>query len=268
MRKVVSRDGTTIAYEKSGSGPPIVVLGGGFRDHRTFDSLLPELTPHCTVYAYDRRGRGESGDAPVYAIEREIEDLHAVIDAAGGEATVFGGSSGGILALEAALAGVPITRLALLEPPYRVEGFWRPPEDFAARLQSLLDEEKRSEAAEYYLSALIGLPPDVVADWRQGPMWSRNVALAHTLPYDTALMGDDRVPVERLADVKVHTLLINSDSTADWLHAAARATADALPDCQRLELPGVWHRVLPDVLGPVLVDFVNGRKPAAPSAAA
>src|SRR6185437_13776614 len=150
MRKVVSRDGTTIAYEKAGDGPPIVLLNGGFRDHTIFDPLVPELAPHCTTYVYDRRGRGESGDAPGYAVEREVEDLEAVIGEAGGAAVVFAGSSGANLALEAALNGAPITKLALHEPYYRVKGFPKPPGDFTQNLSALLAADKRDEAAEYF----------------------------------------------------------------------------------------------------------------------
>ncbi|WP_309057024.1 alpha/beta fold hydrolase [Streptomyces sp.] len=257
MHKVVSRDGTTIAYEKAGEGPPIVLLGGGFRDHTAFDTLVPYLTPHCTVYAYDRRGRGQSGDSPHYAVEREIEDLQAVIDGAGGRAAVFGGSSGAILALEAALAGAAISRLALLEPPYRVPGFRTPPAGFAGHLDALLAAGRRGEAVEYFLGEHVGFPPEWVKEWKDSPLWPSNEALAHTLPYDTAVMGDGRVPVERMAGMRVETLVVNSDHTSDWLLAAAEATAAALPDGRRLELPGVWHRVLPEVLGPVLVDFVT-----------
>jgi pimeloyl-ACP methyl ester carboxylesterase len=258
MRKVVSRDGTTIAYETVGEGPPIVLLGGGFRDHTVFTPILPSLTPHCTAYVYDRRGRGESGDAPTYAIEREIHDLEAVIAEAGGEAAVFGGSSGAILALEAAMAGAAITKLALLEPPYRLEGAPQPPDDFADNLRSLLAEEKRGEAAEYFLTDMAGFSPDEVAEWRRSPMWPANEAMAHTLLYDTTICGDGRLPVERLARTGVPTLVINSDTTSDWLHAAARATAAALPNGRQVSLPGVWHRVPPEVLGPALVEFVTG----------
>ncbi|MEU9376952.1 alpha/beta hydrolase [Streptomyces sp. NPDC048255] len=258
MRKVVSRDGTTIAYEQAGEGPPIVLLGGGFRDHTAFDTLVPELSGHCTVYAYDRRGRGQSGDSPAYAVEREIEDLAAVVEEAGGNPVVFGGSSGAILALEAMMAGVPMRKLALLEPPYRVEGFRKPEEPFADKLQALLDQEKRGEAVEYFLAEHVGFPPEWIADWKASPMWASNEVLAHTLPYDTQVMGDGRIPVERLARTEVETLLINSNATSDWLLTATAATAAALPAGRRLELPGVWHRVLPEVLGPVLVEYVTG----------
>ncbi|TNY36136.1 alpha/beta fold hydrolase [Thermomonospora catenispora] len=259
MRKVISRDGTTIAYEKTGEGPPIVLLNGSFRDHTIFDALVPELAPHCTVYVYDRRGRGQSGDAPDYAVQREVEDLAAVIDAAGGEAVVFAGSTGANLALEAALAGVPMTRLALHEPYFRVDGYPKPPWNFAKTLQVLLDEGRRGEAVEYFLTNLVGLTPDTIAEWRRGPLWAMNEANAHTLPYDTRICGDFTVPVDRLAGLRLETLVLNSDGTSAWLRAAARATAAALPNARSLELPGSWHRIDMDVLGRTLAEFAASR---------
>ncbi|AYY12620.1 alpha/beta hydrolase [Actinobacteria bacterium YIM 96077] len=257
MRKVVSRDGTTIAYERLGDGPPLVLLNGAFRDHTIFDFLVPELTPHCTTYVYDRRGRGESGDSPDYAVTKEIEDLEAVIDAAGGEAVVFAGSCGANLALEAAMAGVPITKLALHEPFYRAEGYPKPPDDFMDTLRALLAHGKRDEAAEHFLANLMGLSPEVIADWRKGPLWATNEANAHTLLYDTAICGDFSVPANRLASVRTPTLVLNSDSTSDWLRAAARATAAALPNGWGMQLPGSWHRIETDILGRVLVGFTT-----------
>lgn len=257
MRKVVSKDGTTIAYQKTGEGPPIVLLNGGFRDHTIFDPFVPELAPHCTTYVYDRRGRGESGDAAEYAVEREIEDLEAVIGEAGGEAVVFGGSSGANLALEAALRGGPITKLALHEPYFRGGEYPPPPPDFMANLRALLAEDKRAEAAEYFLAELVGFTPDVIENWRNGPLWATNEANAHTLVYDTAICGDFRVPVDRLATFQVPTLVVNSESTSDWLRAAAEATTAALPNGQGMSLPGSWHRIQTDVLARVLADFTN-----------
>ncbi|MFL6130827.1 MAG: alpha/beta fold hydrolase [Mycobacteriales bacterium] len=257
MRKVVSWDGTTIAYESVGDGPPIVLLNGAFRDHTIFDQLVPELAPHCTTYVYDRRGRGDSGNSPAYAVQREIEDLEAVIAEAGGRAVVFAGSCGANLALEAAMAGVPITKLALHEPYYRVEGYPKPPADFMDNLRALLADDKRGEAAEYFLAELLGLSPEVIADWRQGPLWATNEENAHTLPYDAAICGDYTVPARRLATFRTPTLVINSDHTSDWLRVAARATAAALPNGRGMELPGSWHRVQMDVLGRVLVDFAT-----------
>lgn len=258
MRKVVSRDGTTIAYEKVGDGPPLVLLGGGFRDHTVFSGIIPELAPYCTTYSFDRRGRGESGDAPIYAIEREIEDIEAVIADAGGEAAVFGGSTGAILALEAAMAGAAITKLVLLEPPYRRTGDPRPPDDFADNLRALLAQEKRGEAAAYFLAELVGFSPEEIAQWRESPMWPANEAMAHTLVYDTVICGDVSVPVERLAKTEAPTLVINSEKSSDWLLAAGRETAAALPNGRQVTLPGVWHKVPPEVLCPTLVEFITG----------
>lgn len=257
MLKVVSRDGTTIAYEKSGEGPPLVLLNGAFRDHTIFAELVPELAQHCTVYAYDRRGRGQSGDAPEYAVEREIEDLQAVIEEAGGSAAVFAGSTGANLTIQAALTGTPITKLALHEPFYRVDGFPKPPGNAARTLQVLLEGNRRDEAAEYFLGPVLGLTPDNVADWRRSPIWAMNEANAHTLSYDVEICGDFTVPAGLLAGFQTETLVLNSDNTSAWLRAAAQATAAALPNGRGLELPGSWHRIDMDVLGRTLAEFAG-----------
>lgn len=257
MRKVVSRDGTKIAYKSTGDGPPIVLLNGAFRDHTIFDALVPELAPHCTTYVYDRRGRGESGDSPAYAVGREIEDLEAVINEAGGQAVVFAGSCGANLALEAAMAGIPITKLALHEPFYRVEGHPKPPDDFMDDLLALLKDGKRGEAAERFLSVLMDFTPETIAEWRKGPLWATNEANAHTLVYDTTICGDYNVPAERLTTLRTPTLVVNSDGTSDWLRAAVRATAVALPNGWGMQLPGSWHRVQTDILGRVLAGFAT-----------
>ncbi|TDE34868.1 alpha/beta hydrolase [Actinomadura sp. 6K520] len=257
MRKVVSRDGTTIAYEKAGDGPPIVLLNGAFRDHTIFESLVPELAPHCTTYVYDRRGRGQSGDSPDYAVEREIEDLVAVIDEAGGQAVVFAGSCGANLAIEAALAGAPITKLGLHEPFYRVGDNPKPPADFADTLRALVADGRRGEAAEYFLTEMMWLDPEMIANWRQTPLWATNEANAHTLLYDTAICGDFEVPARRLASLRTPALVVNSENTGDWLREAARETAAALPNGWGMQLPGSWHRIEMDILGRVLAGFAT-----------
>ncbi|MFI8106794.1 alpha/beta fold hydrolase [Streptomyces sp. NPDC086023] len=257
MRKVVSRDGTTIAYEKSGEGPALVLLNGAFRDHTIFGDLVPELAQHCTVYAYDRRGRGQSGDAPEYAVEREVEDLQAVIEEAGGSAAVFAGSTGANLAIRAALTGTPITRLALHEPFFRVEGFPKTPWNAARTIRALLEEDRRDEAAEFFLGPVLGLTPDTVAEWRRSPIWAMNEANAHTLLYDVEICGDFTVPADRLAGFRTETLVLNSDGTSAWLRAAAQATAAALPNGRGLELRGSWHRIDMDVLGRTLAEFAT-----------
>lgn len=257
MRKVVSADGTTIAYRCAGDGPPIVLMNGAFRDHTIFDPLVPQLAPHCSVYVYDRRGRGHSGDCPGYAVEREVEDLAAVIEEAGGRAVVFAGSTGANLALEAALAGVAITKLALHEPYFRTAGHPKPPADCMDVLKGLLAEGRRDEAAQYWLRELLGLGGEVIAQWRQAPLWATNEANAHTLLYDTTILGDFEVPVDRLAALRTPTVVLNSDATGDWLRDAARATAAALPNGFGMQLPGSWHRIDTDILGRVLAGFAT-----------
>ncbi|MFJ4691896.1 alpha/beta fold hydrolase [Streptomyces sp. NPDC088766] len=257
MRKVVSRDGTTIAYRSAGEGLPIVLVNGAFRDHTIFDPLVPELVAHCTVYVYDRRGRGHSGDCPGYAVEREVEDLAAVIEEAGGQAVVFAGSTGANLALEAALAGVGVTKLALHEPYFRTLGHPKPPADCMDVLRALLAQGRRGEAAQYWLSELLGLSAEVIAEWRQAPLWATNEANAHTLLYDTAILGDFEVPVARLAALRTPAVVLSSDASSDWLRDAARATAAALPNGFGMQLPGSWHRIDTPILGRVLAGFAT-----------
>lgn len=258
MQKVVSKDGTTIAYEKIGEGPPLILLGGGFRDHTAFSTLVPDLAPHLTTYTYDRRGRGESGDAPTYTIQKEVEDIEALIAEAGGEAAVFGGSSGGMLALEAAMTGSKISKLALMEPPYRLPGYEKQPPEFGETLRALLKQEKRTEACEYFLAKMAGFAPEEIEAWKAGPMWTANEAMAHTLAYDTAILEQSDVPVERLSKTQTPVLIINSDSTSEWLLEGAKAAAAALPNGRQVSLPGVWHKVPPEVLAPALIEFVTG----------
>jgi pimeloyl-ACP methyl ester carboxylesterase len=257
MRKVVSRDGTAIAYKQAGDGPPMVLLGGAFRDHTIFTPIVPQLVSHYTTYVYDRRGRGESSDGPEWSIEREIEDLEAVIGVAGGEAVVFGGSGGAILALEAAAAGAPITKLGLLEPPFRVDGAPPMPDDFEQTLRSLVAQDKRHEAAVYFLTHMASFSREEIAEWERSPIWPANEAMAHTLVYDTVIVGKG-IPLDRLAKVAAPALVINSDSTSEWLRSAARTTAAAVQDGRHLTLPGVWHRVPPEVLCPALIEFFAG----------
>lgn len=261
MHKAVSKDGTIIAYKKTGDGPSIVLINGALRDHTVFDLLVPELEPHFTTYVYDRRGRGESGDAPHYAIQREVEDLEAVIAEADGEVMVFGGSAGANLALEAALAGAPIGRLAVHEPYFRPQGYPRPPDDFMDHLKALLSEGKCGEAIEYWSTDFLELSPEQFMIWRRNPeLWEENLARAHTLVYDAILCtmcSDYSVPVGRLAKLEMPTMVIRSDNTHDWLRAAAEATAAALPNCKVVSLPGGWHWVKPGFLAQVLAEFTT-----------
>jgi pimeloyl-ACP methyl ester carboxylesterase len=259
MNKVTSADGTEIAFDQSGDGPPVIIVGGAFSDraHFVVTQIAELLAPHFTVYNYDRRGRGDSGNTLPYAIEREVEDLAALIEHAGGSANVFGLSSGAALALEAAAAGLNITKLALHEPPYVVDDKrGGDPRPTAKELTELTDAGKRTEAVEVFMTAM-GLPAPAIEGMKQAPMWPGLEGLAHTLAYDAALTGDDdALPADRAANIKSATLTVDCDSSPEWLRNTTKAVADAIPNASHTTLEGQDHFTMnPADLAPVLVKF-------------
>jgi pimeloyl-ACP methyl ester carboxylesterase len=259
MNRLTSSDGTTIAFERSGDGPPVILVCGGSTD-RTANAPLSELlAEYFTVFNYDRRGRGDSGDTAPYAVEREIEDIDAVIAVAGGSASVYGTSSGAALALEAAASGLAITKLALWEPSYIVEGRPRPPADTARIYTELVAAGRRGDAVEYFMAKVVGLPPELVAEARKAPWWPAQEALAHTLAYDATIMGDYSLPAERVASVMVATLVIDGGASFPWIRKTAQAIADIIPHAQRRTLEGQTHNVAAEAITPVLVEFFAER---------
>jgi pimeloyl-ACP methyl ester carboxylesterase len=257
MNTVTSSDGTTIAFDRSGEGPAVILLCGGSTDRSANAPLAALLAEHFTVFNYDRRGRGDSGETAPYAVEREVEDLEALISEAGGSAFVYGTSSGAALALEAAASGLPITKLALWEPPFFLEGRPRPPADTATTITELVSEGRRGDAVEYFMSKVVGLPPEFVAGARTQPFWASQEALAHTLAYDATIMGDYSLPTGRAAAVTVPTLVIDGGASFGFMGESADALADALPDGRRRTLDGQEHNVAPEALAPVLEEFYH-----------
>ncbi len=260
MQKVISKDGTPIVFEKTGQGPAIILVMGAAGDHSAGAALAAQLAPHLTVFNYDRRGRGESGDTPPYAVEREIEDIDALIKEAGGSAFVYGISSGAALSLAAAAHGLAITKLALYEPTYFIDNKYpRPPADQAARYKEFIAAGRRGDAVAYFFTQVVGkimpLPPDFVAQARKEPWWPEQEALADTYVYDATIMGDHALPVERVASVKVPTLVMDGGASFPFMHDTVRAMAEILPNGQRRTLEGQNHAVDPTVLAPVLVEF-------------
>lgn len=254
---VPSKDGTVIAFDRLGDGPPIILVCGQSTDRSANAPLAGLLAQHFTVSNYDRRGRGNSGDTLPYAVEREVDDLTAMIAAAGGSACVYGASSGGALALEAAISGLAITKLALWEPPFAPNGYPRPRADLAQFYTDLIAEGRRGDAIEYFMTKVVGLPTEFVAQARQAPWWPAQEALAHTLVYDTILLGDSSVPVERAASVAAPTLIITGGASFPFMAETARALADAMPTAQHRTLEGQQHNVDPAALAPVLVEFFS-----------
>ena len=255
METVTSRDGTEIAFDRIGQGPPVILVSGGSVDRMSLAGLAEQLSKDLTVLNYDRRGRGPSGDTQPYAIDREIEDIEAVIEAAGGEAGIFGSSSGAVLAMLATAAGLPITKLAMWEPPYMPEGMPTPPADQVERYEMMVAEGRRGDAVEYFMSKVVGMPPEFVAGARSQPWWGATEALAHTLAYDARIMGDYRIPVDRAANVKVPALVIAGGADMPFMRDTATALAEALPDGETRFLDGQGHDVDMAVLAPVLTGF-------------
>jgi pimeloyl-ACP methyl ester carboxylesterase len=257
MDTVQSRDGTAIAFDRTGQGPALILVVGAFCDRSTTIGLARLLAPRFTVYAYDRRGRGASGDVSPYAVEREIDDLDAVIGAAGGSAFVYGHSSGAVLGLEAAAVGLPIAKLVVYEPPYIDDGSRaRFGPDLADRLAALVAADRRGEAATLFLVEAVGVPPDVVAMIRTGPDWSGMEAIAHTLPYDVTICSAQSMPADRMAKIRVPTLAVAGGASPAWARSAVEALAATIPDAKQLTIEGQDHGVADEVIAPVLAEFL------------
>jgi pimeloyl-ACP methyl ester carboxylesterase len=260
VEHVPSADGTPIACERSGSGPNLVVVNGALSDRRSTAGLRPHLDPHLTVIGYDRRGRGDSGDDARYAPEREMEDLAAVIGATGGQAFVFGQSSGAVLALEAALRGLPISRLVLNEPPYIVgDTRRRPSADLAERLRRLVDAADREAALHLFLKDAIGIPENAVYELQSGPAWPRMLGLAATMAYDVTITDGNELPgIDRLATFPTPTLVTCGEATAPWIQIGTSALAETLPNGRLETLAGQGHTPAPDILASALLRFLTG----------
>ena len=258
-RFATSADGTRIAYEVHGSGPALVLVDGALCQRSMGPSrpLAGQLATSFAVHVYDRRGRGASGPGETpYAVEREIEDLAAVIDAAGGHAHVFGSSSGAALALAAAQHGVPIDRLALYEAPFIVDGTHAPHDpDLPSRLRSLVEQGERGEAVKLFLRT-VGAPGPMVAVMRLLPMWKKLTGVAHTLPHDLTIVIDHEqgrpLPKGLYDAVTAPTLVIAGGKSPEYLRNAQAAVADAVPDGRLETLPGQTHMIKAKVTAPLV----------------
>ncbi|HEY7091636.1 MAG TPA: alpha/beta hydrolase [Ktedonobacterales bacterium] len=261
MSDVTSKDGTTIAYDQTGSGPAVVIVGNVLGDRSQQAPLAALLAPRFTVFNYDRRGHGASGNTEPYAVEREFEDLDAILDAAGGSAFVYGTSGPGVLALYAAGSGIApkIKKLAIWEPPFILEGSGRQaPKDYQQRLTSLMAEGRRGDMVELFFVEAVGMPAELVAQMRQAPWWSAQEALAPTLIQNAEIMGDFSMPAERVAKVTTPTLVIDGGETP-WLSYAAQAVADTLPHAERRTISGQPHNVAPEAVAPVLEEYFSSQ---------
>lgn len=256
MYTVHSADGTAIAFDRSGEGPPVVIVVGAFCDRSSPASLAAALARDFSVHCYDRRGRGNSGPGGEPSIEREVEDLAAVIDAAGGSAFVVGHSSGAALALEGAARGLPIMRLAAYEPPYTVDAA-DADLTFAPRIQAVLDAGRPGDAVVLFLGGDPDVASEEVAQMQAGPGWPHLLAMAPSLPFDLAVVGEGGIP-ERLAKIAVPTLVLAGGASWDWIQDTAEATAARITGAEHRVLAGQTHGPADDVFAAELRRFFLG----------
>jgi pimeloyl-ACP methyl ester carboxylesterase len=252
MRLIESTDGTRIAVDRSGSGPPLVIILGAFCDRSTSKPLSALLAPSYAVYEYDRRGRGDSGDGLPLSIDVEVRDLAAVLDAIGEPAFVYGHSSGGLLALEAAARGVGMRGLAVYEPPYTGER--DPGPGFGRHLDELVAAGRRGAAAEQWMT-VTGTPPSLIESIKRSPGWARREALAHTLSQDLRLANDGHVPIDRLKRIEVPVLAIAGAASPPWAASTVATLAGALPCALELVLAGQQHVPADPVIATLLEEF-------------
>jgi pimeloyl-ACP methyl ester carboxylesterase len=265
MKTVKSKDGTTIAYDQSGGGPVVILIDGALQ-YRAFDQGMAQLadllSQHFTVIHYDRRGRGDSTDTQPYALEREIEDIEAIIDKVGEPAYLYGISSGAALAMHAAIKlGDKVKKLAMYEAPYNDDEasrqVWK---EYAKKLAELLAADRKGDAVGHFMM-LVGASPEDVEGIRQTPMWPLWETVAPTLAYDhIAALGEDGiVPVEQAARVSVPTLVMDGGASFPFMHATAVTLADAMPKGQQRTLDGQTHEVESEAIAPVLIEFFKGK---------
>jgi pimeloyl-ACP methyl ester carboxylesterase len=265
MPRVRSKDGSPIGFDRAGGGPAVILVDGALC-HRGFGpmpKLAPLLAEHFTMFTYDRRGRGDSGDADRYAVEREVEDLEALIEEAGGSASMLGISSGAVLALDAVNRGLSVERLAVYEPPFIVDDARAPiASDYRSRLDELISDDRRGDAVKLFMKQ-VGIPSMLVAVMPVLPNWSKLKAVAPTLRYDAAIMGDTQagnpLPADRWSSVTAPTMVLGGGKSPAWMQHGVSELADLLPNTDHRLLDRQTHQVKAKVLAPALVEFFAPR---------
>ncbi len=258
MNTVISKDGTSIAYEKIGSGEPLILIDGAlcYRSFGPMPKFGPMLSKHFTVFMYDRRGRGDSGDSSNYSPDREVEDIEALINEAGRSVFLLGLSSGAALAIRAAEKKLNIKKIALYEPPY----VWnnnsgKPAVDHEAELKKILATGNSSKAVKYFMVTMVGAPAIAAFIMQLMPMWKKLKGVAHTLPYDSAIMGNWSVPEERVSSIAIPALVSGGGKSPANLQDPVKLIAKLLPNGTLKILEGQTHNVKAEVLIPEVLDF-------------
>lgn len=244
MESIISADGTRIAFERTGSGPPLVLVHGTSADHTRWEPIRPELAEHFTVYALDRRGRGESGDAPEYALEREFEDVAAVVESIDAPVVLLGHSYGALCSLEAALRTDNVRTLVLYEPPFPVGDHRIYDPEVLAEIEARLDDGRDEQALTVFLQRVAGLPPAELDALRAAPNWPGRVAAAHTVYRETKAPAEYEFDPARFAGLTTPTLLLSGSESAPFLRDATASLHEALPDSRVVVLEGLAHAAM------------------------
>lgn len=266
MYTVTSADGTQIAYDRYGDGPALIMVSGalGYRKFKKFEQIATTLSEHCTVVNYDRRGRGDSGEAGPVSAQHEVDDIAALIEAVGGQASLWGWSSGGAVALRAAAADIGVEKLVVYETPFKTDPEAKYPlDDYGARLDEIVAAGDRMRAAKHFMRNGIGIPAPFVAVMGLMPMFRRFAANGHTLTFDYAALGDHNMHgsplrAEEWTTVTCPTLVTYGAKTASNLKHASQSLAEVLPNATLRELPGQNHNISPAAMVPVLAEVVAG----------
>lgn len=260
MNTVISKDGTSIVYEKSGTGERLILIDGAlcYRSFGPMSKFAPILSKHFTVFMYDRRGRGDSSDSPRYSPDREVEDIEALINEAGGSAFLLGLSSGAGLAIRAAEKGLKIKKMALYEPPFVWDkNSGKPAVDHEAALKEILATGNRGKAVKYFMVDMVGVPAIAAFIMQLMPMWKKLKGVAHTLPYDSAIMGNWSVPEEKVSSIKIPSLISGGGKSPATLRNPVELIAKLLPNGTLKILEGQTHNVSAEVLAPVLIEYFS-----------
>lgn len=265
MERVKSRDGTSIAFDRLGEGEPVIIVAGALSDRSTTRPLAEALAKQFTVFNFDRRRRGETGDESEghpTSPAREVEDIAAMIEVAGGSAAVYGHSSGAALAFHAGVSGLDITKLVLHEAPFapdELDDDWDDPREYARELEALLAEGKEEEATEAFMRA-VGMPEEVMSSLKGTPDWKQWTVLGSSLAWDSAAMGDaqgGKVPHELVSRITMPTLVLIGDRTFDFMIDIGRILADTLPQGQFMLVKGADHEAGPELIGPPVAAFLT-----------
>jgi pimeloyl-ACP methyl ester carboxylesterase len=263
MTTISSADGTRIAYERVGQGPPLIIVDGAmcYRGQGPSGALAAELAADFTVFTYDRRGRGESGDSAEFALEREVEDLEALAKETGGSPFVFGASSGAMLGLEAANHGVGVAKLAMYEPPLIVDDTHRPlPDDYVSALEAMIAEGRNGDAVKEFMR-FVDVPGFALVIMRLLPVWSKLKAVAPSLRHDFAFMADLQrgrpLPATRWSTATQPTLVADGGKSPAWMRNGCRAMSEVLPNATYRTVPGQTHIVKAKALAPVIREFLT-----------